>query len=1203
MKLFAHRPAKQAGRFISVLASASLIIAGSSLYANAQTATPPSITGLSASVVQSGSTLTIYGSNFDWSVAAPDVNDVVMLGAVELPIEKWSTTSVTVMIPKDAVSGPLTVTADNGASNSVSVSVGSRGLLLLNQAGSVSPLDGAALYAGPAPSSGAIAIQSTPDGNGYWVLLKSGSVLSYGDALKLTPTAAVQAPAVGLAINPSGTDGWVLSQDGIITNLLSANATVPQTVYSLPPGNYVGMAASPLSSGYYALNQNGTVTGEGTVKGTWHSGAGSAVAIAADPAGGFWVLGKNGSVSALDGAQNFGNLEATVALAGEVPTAIASTPDGGGYYIATQSGKIYAFGNAILPKDLAAPTTPAANTTALAVVGPYRHYAVEDLAYWYPTGSLSQYVTYQNTMGQAANIISPHWYGVGPGGQVGGPGSSINAQVAEMQANGLRVVPMFGRSFNASLGPLATVTGQNQIVSGIVAAVYQHHFNGANIDFEGLPPNSSGYLDAFVQKLRAALGPNHLLVTNVYPEWAPYTNQRGQSVPGYLDSVYNYSVLSQLSNYMVIMGYSMAFNPGPIASLTHDTGIINYLLHGANGTGGPIANLNHVLLGIPGYGQVWQGTTGFGTAQSMTISQITSMLNKLHATSTYDPHAGENFAHYRIPFTAPAATIQNGATGPNVVALQYGLSKVLADPKKFGASNTNGKPPALPLTLDGIYGNETQAAVTAFQTDFGIAGDPSGVYGPATRSQLAHLSSHDASGFSPGVPATVWFDNAQADLAHALLAQSNGLAGVSLWAMGEADPKYFSTLAQGTNVSANPNLVLSLSSPTLYAGVSNTETVTVSQGSGFPIANLTVTLDGQTATTNGSGQAAFNLTPSAAGSLTVSAQDPTGQTVASANITVAVPGITRLAGATRYQTAIKLTKSALAQAQTVILTTSTNYPDALSGAPLATSLGAPILLTDPNSLTSATAKEMAKLGAKNVVLLGGTAAISTNVADTLIKKGYHVTRYAGASRFSTAADIAAAMGDPSHVAVIANGDSFPNALSVAPIAASQGWPLFLANGQSRPTPLTPSTVKALKNLSVTSVYVVGDTTEISNAIEKQLAALNIHSVRIQGTPAAGPVYGTNLAVLQYFASKISLTHLYVATGGDFPDALTAAPIAARTHSAVLLIPGTSALPSQETSWLSSKTGQVGVADIVGGTAAITTSYANGVATSLGISPS
>lgn len=1204
MKLLPCRPAKWAGRVLAIVAAGSLITAASNLSAFAQVA-PPHISGLSTSVAQSGSTLTIYGSGFDWSIAAPDVNDVVMLGSVELPVQTWSTTSVTVMIPTDASSGALTVTADNGTSNPVSVSVAPRGLLLLNESGMVSALAGAGTYAGPTPTANnAVSIQATPDGSGYWVLDKNGSIAAYGDAKTLTPTSQPTPPAVGLAVNPTGTAGWILSQDGVVTNVASAsaNTTVTETVYSLPQGSYVGIAADPLNQGYYALNQNGTVVGEGSVKGRWQSGISTAKAIAADPTGGFWVLGKNGNVGAMDGAQNFGNLETTVKLTGQVPVAIASTPDGGGYYIATETGKIYAFGDAVLPSDLTAPDGPELPTSALAVIGPYQHYGVEDLAYWYPTGNLSQYVSYQNTMGQTANIISPHWYGVNANGTVGGPGASITSQVAEMQANGIEVVPMFGRTFNSQLGPLATVSGQDQIVSSIMADINQYHLNGANIDFEGLPNNSEGYLDAFVQKLRAALGPNRILVTNVYPDWAPYTNQGGQTVPGYADSVYNYTELSQLSNYMVVMAYSMAFNPGPIASLTHDTGIINYLLHGSNGTSTPIVDLNHVLLGIPGYGQVWEGTSGYGTGNSMTIPQIESMLASMHVTSTYDPSAGEEFAHYHVPFTAPQATLQNGDTGTNVVALQYGLNRILADPTKFGASNRNGSSPTLPLTLDGIFGPETQQAVSAFQTDFGITADPQGVYGPATQSKLAYLSSHDASGFSPGIPATVWFDNAQADLAHTLLAQSNGLAGVSLWAMGEADPQYFSTLSKGTNVRANPNLRVTLSSPTLYAGASATETVTVTQGTGFPVANLTVSLLNHTATTNAAGQAAISLTPSAAGTDSVAVTDPSGQIVATTPVTVAVPTVTRLAGASRYQTAIQLTNSVLSQAHTVLLTTSTNYPDALSGAPLAKALGAPILLTDPTSLTPATAKELANLGAKNVVLLGGPAAISTGVATTLGQDGYTVTRFAGASRFSTAAKIAEALGAPSHIAVIANGDSFPNALSVAPIAASQGWPLLLANGQSQSTPLTPSTIAALKTLGVTSVYLIGDTTELPASITKQLAALNIQSVRIQGQAAAGPVYGTNLAVLEYFASKISLTHLYIATGTDFPDALTAAPVAAMTDSAVLLIPGTSAMESQETAWLAGETGQVGDADVVGGVQAITPTYANAVATDLGISP-
>ena len=1191
------------GRLIALLAAGSLqslVLVGPDPVAHAQS-TPPQISALSSSVVQSGGTLTIYGNGFDWSVSAPDINDKVMLGPTALPIQSWSTNQITVIIPRDAASGSLTVQADNGTSSGVPVSVAPRGLLLLSGGGAVTPLDGAATYPGPAPVSGAVAVAATPDGFGYWVLQPNGAISAYGDAKPMHAVVPPATPVAGMAISPTGNQGWLLSQDGQVSVLsTTASSTVSQATYNLPTGTYTAISADPLATGYYAVNRAGTVIGEGTVAGTWHTGIHPAVSVAADPNGGFWVLGRNGSVAAVDGAQNFGNLKRVIALTGQVPVTIQSTPDGAGYYLATAQGKLYAFGDATLPNNLPPTKSFPGPLKDLAVVGPYQPYGLQSLAYWYPPGNMARYLTYQSTMGQALNLISPHWFWVNGNGSVGGPSGHIANLVAEMQAHGLQVVPMFGRAFNTNLGPLATAGGQDQMVQQIMAAVTKYHLNGVNIDFEGLPSGSANYLTVFAQKMRAALGPGRLLVIDVYPDWAPYTNLSGQTVSSYVDSVYNYTDLSQIANYMVVMDYSLSFNPGPVSSLTHVKGIIDYLLHGPSGTDGPVADLNHVLLGIPGYGQLWYGTTGFGTGPSLYYPQVQKLLAAHHVTPQYDPTAGEDFAHLRLAFHAPAATLQYGETGGNVVALQYGLNQVLGHPVKLGGQNA-ADPPPLPLPLDGMFGPQTQAAVKAFQADFGVNGDASGVYGSATAAALAHLAQQDPGAFAPGVPATVWFEDAAANLGHATLAQSSGLAGVSLWAMGEADPRYFSALTNGTNVATNPNLVVKLSHTTLYSGVQSNETVTVTQGSGFPVANLPVQLLGQTQTTNANGQATFTVTPSATGSPSVIVMDPSGQTVATATVSVAAPAVQRLAGTTRFLTANRLANLMYGRAKTVILAAVGDYSDPLAAAPLAKLLGAPILLTAPSRLTPLTAQEIARLGASNVILLGGPGVISASVSQTLATAGYSVTRYYGHSRFSTAAQIALALNNGSKVAMITGGTNFSDALTAATVASSQGWPVLFANSLNTRSPLTPSTVAALQKLQVQTAYVIGSPSAVPNGVSHQLSALHVQGIRVPTSTTAGQVYGTNVAVLRYFAQRFSTHRVYLATASDVNDAL-AAPLVGSTAAPLLMVPNRGKLTPQESAWLEAERGRIGQADVLAGPGIIANPVVMAAAKALGITP-
>ncbi|MCY0885820.1 MAG: cell wall-binding repeat-containing protein, partial [Firmicutes bacterium] len=988
------------------------------------------------------------------------------------------------------------------------------------------------------------------------------------------------APAVGLAITPSGKGGWILSADGSVTPVGNAPALNP----GLPGGVAAVAIATSRNHGVAVLAANGTIYGAGTLAGTWSTGISRPVGLAADPNGGFWVLGQDGTVAAVAGAPQLGGLQAVVNATGQTPAAIAPTPDGGGYYVLTADGRVYPFGDAYYPAQVPRGIPARTAAVSLAVVGPYHPYGLINFAYWYPSGTtLNDFLSYETVIGQNLNLISPHWFGVGGNGQVYGP-TDIGPVVAQMQAQGLQVVPMFGRSFGDALGPLASPGSQETLVANIVQAVDTYHLNGVNLDFEGLPSGSAGYLDTFVQKLKAALGPQRLLVVDVYPDWVAYRNLSGQLVPGYQDSVYDYGYLSAFADYLVVMAYPMWWNPGPLSSLTHDRGIINYILAGGpNGT--PAADPNKVLFGIPGYARIWAGISGAGHEPSTTVPQIENVLRQAGVTPAYDAQAGEYYAHYTVPFSVPP-TLNPGDASPAVVALQYALNQLLASPAQYGAASASAPLPAeFPLPLDGQYGPETTQAVYAFQQDWQVTGDTPGVFGSATRQTLASIASAYPQAFASGIPMTTWFENAAANAAHAQLVQQSGLPGVALWSLGEASNRYFSTLASSVDLAANPQLTVRLSRPTLYSGTVQTETVTVTQGSGFPVAGLTVSLGTASGVTDGQGQVSLTVTPAAQGPLPVTVNDPAGQTVATATALVVDPSVntTAFAGVDRFATAADLALHLYRQASTVVLARGDQFPDALAGAVLAHHLGAPILLTLPDSLPSETLAALYRLGARQVVLLGGPDAISQAVAGTLQNNGFTVTRYAGATRYGTADAIAMAVGAPAdHTAVIATGSDFPDALSIAPIAAARGWPLLLAT-QSTTQPLTTNTLDTLQALGITRVYIIGSPGSVPSALEGVLANLGIQSTRISGKNG---FYSTNLAVLQTFAPGLNLTHLFAATGNNFSDALSASPVAAALGTGILLVPGTSGLQSTQSSWLAAQKGRIGVIDIAGGPDAV-----------------
>jgi putative cell wall-binding protein len=89
--------------------------------------------------------------------------------------------------------------------------------------------------------------------------------------------------------------------------------------------------------------------------------------------------------------------------------------------------------------------------------------------------------------------------------------------------------------------------------------------------------------------------------------------------------------------------------------------------------------------------------------------------------------------------------------------------------------------------------------------------------------------------------------------------------------------------------------------------------------------------------------------------------------------------VQRYAGADRYATAVAINADEFTSASTVYLATGTGFADALAGAALAGSQGAPLFVSQPTCIPQAVADAIESLGATSVVLLGGTGVLTAAV--------------------------------------------------------------------------------------------------------------------------------------------------------------------------------------------------------------------------------
>ncbi|WP_175525245.1 cell wall-binding repeat-containing protein [Microbacterium sp. cf046] len=236
--------------------------------------------------------------------------------------------------------------------------------------------------------------------------------------------------------------------------------------------------------------------------------------------------------------------------------------------------------------------------------------------------------------------------------------------------------------------------------------------------------------------------------------------------------------------------------------------------------------------------------------------------------------------------------------------------------------------------------------------------------------------------------------------------------------------------------------------------------------------------------------------------------------------------VERYAGASRFETSAAISEKTFATGVPVAyLANGFNFPDALSGAAAAGTLGGPVLLTSADALPEAVKAELTRLSPSKIIVLGGTSVVSEAVEDSLNPFSGTVERLAGTSRFETSAAISAATfpGDSPNVpiAYVANAFNFPDALSGAAAAGSLGGPVLL----SAPGALSPAVKAELERLNPARIVVLGGPDVVNNSVKNELGVLAETVVeRAAGDyVTADPVAGPAISNVVITSNSISVT--------------------------------------------------------------------------------
>lgn len=157
----------------------------------------------------------------------------------------------------------------------------------------------------------------------------------------------------------------------------------------------------------------------------------------------------------------------------------------------------------------------------------------------------------------------------------------------------------------------------------------------------------------------------------------------------------------------------------------------------------------------------------------------------------------------------------------------------------------------------------------------------------------------------------------------------------------------------------------------------------------------------------------------------------------------------------------------------------------------------------------------------------------------------NISRIAGKDRIGTSLEISKAMFNESDNVVLASGFNFADALSAGQLAAALNAPLILSNNQ-----LDSRTSDEIAKLKPKNMYIVGGENALGSNIEESVKSVvnDINVERLKGNDR----YETSVKVMEKTKEFVDAEYLLIASGKNFPDALSATSFMS-DHKALMVL--------------------------------------------------
>jgi putative cell wall-binding protein len=189
--------------------------------------------------------------------------------------------------------------------------------------------------------------------------------------------------------------------------------------------------------------------------------------------------------------------------------------------------------------------------------------------------------------------------------------------------------------------------------------------------------------------------------------------------------------------------------------------------------------------------------------------------------------------------------------------------------------------------------------------------------------------------------------------------------------------------------------------------------------------------------------------------------------------------------------------------ETTVLARDDRWVDALSSSSLQGELGAPLLLTGPQSLAPEVLAELRRMQVKTVYLMGGPLGFAPRVGEEVAAAGFEVQRVAGDDAIGNAVTVAGQLLPEAETALLVRGvdtvtadptRGYVDALAAGAWAAAEHMPVLLTD----PFQLSTVTRDYLAQSRIRKVVIAGGRVALGGSVIAELERLGLEVERVGG---------------------------------------------------------------------------------------------------------